>query len=85
MGVHSAVATSLLIISAIGFAGAASAVAAGRVSWSLLLPFAVGGAIAMLVGRKFAQRMAGPLLQRVFSVLIVLVGAAMLIRSFAEV
>jgi hypothetical protein len=82
MGVHSAVATSLLIISAIGFSGAASAIVAGRISWPILLPFAAGGAIAMMAGRSLAHRMAGPSLQRVFSVLIVLVGAAMLVRSF---
>jgi uncharacterized membrane protein YfcA len=82
MGVHSAVATSLLIISAIGFSGAASAVLADRISWPILLPFAAGGAAAMVAGRRIAGRMAGPLLQRVFSALIVLVGIAMLAHSF---
>jgi len=78
MGVHNAVATSLLIISAIGFAGAASAILHGDVNWAILLPFAAGGAVAMLTGRQFARRVAGPTLQRVFSMLIVLVGFAML-------
>jgi uncharacterized membrane protein YfcA len=82
MGVHNAVATSLLIISAIGFAGAASSVLHGNVNWPILLPFAAGGAVAMLTGRRFAHRVAGPTLQRVFSVLIVLVGLSMLFHNF---
>ncbi len=81
MDVHSAVATSLLIITAIGFSGAASAVLAGRISWPVLIPFAAGGAVAMLAGRRFARRLAGPSLQRIFSVLIVLVGISMLAHS----
>ncbi|MGD2168185.1 MAG: sulfite exporter TauE/SafE family protein [Gammaproteobacteria bacterium] len=81
MGVHSAVATSLLIISAIGFSGAAGAVIAGRVSWPILIPFAIGGAAAMFAGRRFADRVSGPSLQRFFSVLILLVGVSMLIKS----
>jgi len=82
IGVHSAVATSLLIITAIGFAGALSAVAAGAIVWPVLLPFAAGGMLAMLAARRFAGRISGPRLQRVFSALIVLVGVAMLIGSY---
>ena len=81
MGVHGAVGTSLLIISAIGFSGAASALMHGAIDWSILLPFAAGGAVAMLAARRLAARLAGPVLQRVFSMLIVLVGAAMAIDS----
>jgi len=79
--VHSAVATSLLIIAAIGFSGALSALVAGVIVWPVLLPFAAGGVIAMFAARRFAARISGPALQRVFSVLIVLVGIAMLIKS----
>jgi uncharacterized membrane protein YfcA len=79
MGVHNAVATSLLIISAIGFSGAASSVLHGDVQWPVLIPFATGGAVAMLAGRQLARRVAGPTLQRVFSVLIVIVGLSMLV------
>ena len=82
MGVHGAVATSLLIITAIGFAGAAGAIAAGQINWPVLLPFATGGALAMFAGRKIARHVSGPVLQLVFSALIVLVGVSMLIRSF---
>jgi uncharacterized membrane protein YfcA len=78
MGVHRAIGTSLLIITAIGFAGAAGALWQGRIDWLVLAPFAVGGAAAMWVGRSLAQRLAGPTLQKIFATLIVLVGAAML-------
>lgn len=81
MGVHSAVATSLLVITAIGFSGASSAVLAGKISWPILLPFAAGGAVSMFAGRKLARRIAGPALQRVFSALIVVVGISMLVHS----
>jgi hypothetical protein len=81
MGVHNAVATSLLVIAMIGFAGAASAVVHGGVNWPILIPFAAGGAVAMLAGRRFAGRIAGPTLQRVFSLLIALVGIAMLVQG----
>lgn len=79
--VHSAVATSLLIIAAIGLSGAVSALVAGTIVWPVLLPFAAGGVLAMLAARRFARHISGARLQRVFSVLIVLVGIAMLISS----
>jgi uncharacterized protein len=78
MGVHRAVASSLLIITCIGFAGAASAIWQGRIDWAVLVPFAAGGALTMLGARRFAARVAGPTLQRMFAGSIVLVGIAML-------
>lgn len=79
MGIHRAIGTSLLIISAIGVSGAATALIQGRIDWGILLPFAAGGVVAMLAARQFAARIAGPVLQRVFSILIILVGIAMVI------
>jgi uncharacterized membrane protein YfcA len=81
MSVYQAVATSLAIISVVGFAGAATAVWQGRVDWSVLAPFAAGGAMMMIATRSFAGRIAGPALQRAFAVSIMLVGAAMLAAS----
>jgi uncharacterized protein len=81
MGVHRAVAASLLIIAAIGTSGAVSAVLHGDIRWSVLLPFAAGGALAMIAGRLLAERLAGPKLQKVFAVAILAVGAGMLIDS----
>jgi uncharacterized membrane protein YfcA len=84
MGVHRAVATSLLIIGVIGTSGAATAIWQGRIDWSVLWPFAAGGALMMIVTRMFAQRLAGPALQRTFAIVIVLVGIAMLAANAIE-
>jgi uncharacterized protein len=82
MGVHRAVATSLLIITAIGFSGALGAILRGRIDWQVFVPFAFGGGAAMLAGRMLAERLAGPMLQKVFATLIVLVGAGMLVDAW---
>jgi uncharacterized membrane protein YfcA len=81
MSVFQGVATSLAIIAAIGFAGAAPALWQGQVDWSVLAPFVAGGAVMMIVTRSFAARIAGPALQRAFAVSIMLVGVAMLASS----
>jgi hypothetical protein len=81
MGVHRAVATSLLIIAAIGSSGAVSALFHRQLDWLVLLPFAAGGAMAMVLGRLLAQRLAGPRLQKVFATAIVCVGLGMLIDA----
>jgi uncharacterized membrane protein YfcA len=81
MGVHRAVATSLLIISAIGSSGAISALLHGGIVWRVLLPFAAGGALAMVGGRLLAERLAGPRLQEVFAIAILGVGVGMLIDA----
>jgi uncharacterized membrane protein YfcA len=77
MGVHRAVATSLVIIALIGLSGAAAAVWQGRIDWAVLTPFAAGGALAMVATRGFAARVAGPKLQQTFAAIIVLVGVSM--------
>lgn len=81
MGVHRAVATSLFIISVIGAAGAATTVWQGRIDWSVIGPFAAGGALMMIATRSIARRVAGPKLQRTFAVCLVLVGLGMLASS----
>jgi uncharacterized membrane protein YfcA len=81
MEVHRAIATSLLIIAAIGSSGAFSAVLHGQLDWSVLAPFAAGGAAGIVAGRLLASRLAGPRLQQIFAVTIVCVGVGMLIDS----
>ena len=80
MGIHRAVATSLVALSAIGFAGAGSAMLSGDFAWGVLLPFVAGGGAGMAVGRAVAARLAGPRLQKLFAVAIVLVAAFMAIK-----
>jgi uncharacterized membrane protein YfcA len=61
----------------IGLSGAATAVWQGRIDWTVLAPFAAGGALAMVATRAFAARVAGPKLQETFAGIIVLVGFGM--------
>jgi len=83
MGIHGAVATSLVVIALSGFTGSLYAVLDGRIAWPVLLPFALGGALGMLAGRYFAARIAGPLLQKLLASAVVLMALAMLIeRAF---
>ena len=78
MGIHRAVATSLLVITLIGLSGLASAVLAGReIDWALTGFFVVGGIIGMFVGRGLARFLAGVTLQVVFS--IAMIGTALFI------
>jgi uncharacterized membrane protein YfcA len=81
MGIHRAVATSLVALSAIGLAGAGSAILQGDLLWPVLLPFVAGGAAGMLLGRTLATRLTGPLLQRIFATGILLVAAFMAINA----
>ena len=81
MGIHGAVATSLVVIAMTGMTGAAYALMQGRIAWVALLPFALGGTCGMLLGRRVAARVAGPVLQKSFSGIIVAVALSMLTRS----
>lgn len=80
MGIHRAVATSLVVITLIGFSGAASALWHGGILWGVLLPFIAGGAIGMTSGQFLAGRLSGATLQKVFACVIVLVGTGMLVH-----
>jgi len=78
INIHSAIATSLLIIAAIGFSGALSAIVAGTIVWPILVPFVAGGVLAMFAARGFAARISGLRLRRGFAVAIVLIAVVML-------
>lgn len=80
MGIHGAVATSLVVIALTGFTGAAYAVWQGKMLWPVLLPFAASGAVGMLTGRRMVARIAGLRLQQAFAGAVVLVALFMLIR-----
>lgn len=69
MGIHRAVATSLLVITLIGLSGTASAALSGReVDWALMGLFVAGGVVGMFSGRLLARFLAGVTLQRVFAI-----------------
>ncbi|MGH8502901.1 MAG: sulfite exporter TauE/SafE family protein [Gammaproteobacteria bacterium] len=79
MGIHRAVATSLLVIALIGAAGVAASWWQGRdVVWALAMLFALGGLAGMSLGRVLAARLAGPALQRLFALSMTIVAALML-------
>ena len=81
MGIHQAVATSLLVIAMIGLAGSSAALVSGReLPWLLCGLFLAGGIIGMISGRLLARKLAGPLLQKAFAGVMVFV--ALLILYF---
>jgi hypothetical protein len=82
MSIHCAVATSLLIITFIGLAGAATALVSGRdLPWKLSILFLLGGVIGMSGGRLLARRIAGPSLQKIFAVVMIIVAVVVLVRG----
>jgi uncharacterized membrane protein YfcA len=74
LGIHRAVAASLMIITAIGLSGSASAFIKGELQWEIIFPFITGSILGMLLGRKIAVRIAGPTLQRIFASAILITG-----------
>lgn len=80
MSIHRAVATSLLVITLISTTGIGASILSDReLPWLTTTLFVIGGIGGMLLGRRFAARLAGPVLQQGFAVTIVLMGSAMLI------
>ena len=74
MGIHRAVATSLMVITLISASGTASYAAAGRsIDWELTALFIAGGLAGMIGGTLVGRRIAGPTLQKTFAAAIVVV------------
>ncbi|WP_423823773.1 sulfite exporter TauE/SafE family protein [Salinisphaera sp. SPP-AMP-43] len=86
MGIHRAVATSLLVITLIGLSGVASAMLAGRqIDAALTTLFIVGGVIGMGGGRLLAQQLAGRTLQTVFAVAMIIISIFMLFERLGPI
>lgn len=84
MGIHRAVATSLVVIPLVGLSGVISAVVAGRhIEPAITALFIVGGAIGMGAGRALARYLAGRSLQLVFALGMVAVAVFMLVSRLA--
>lgn len=78
-----AVATSLLVITIISAAGVVSQVFSGRsVDGWITAWFVLGGLIGMGLGIAVGRRLAGPLLQKLFAGMIVVVAVYMITRDF---
>ncbi|MCP5424594.1 MAG: sulfite exporter TauE/SafE family protein [Gammaproteobacteria bacterium] len=74
-----AVATSLLIIAIISVGGVLSHLLAGQsLNGSMVIGFLGGGLLGMALGMALGRRLAGPLLQRLFAVMMVSVAVFML-------
>ena len=73
-------ATSLAIVALIAAVGVTSAAFMGGMNWSIAIPFAGGAIIGMLLGRLFANHLAGPKLQQGFAVLAICVSIGMIIK-----
>lgn len=79
LGMHAAVATSLMTIALTS--GAATLFSFGQVPWTLSALFAAGAAGGMALGRPLAAKLAGPLLQEGFAVLMGLIALSMLYKA----
>jgi uncharacterized membrane protein YfcA len=84
MGIHRAVATSLLAISLVSASGVASYVASGRpLPLGVTLLFIAGGVAGMWAGTRLGRRLSGPRLQQIFAVAILIVAAFVVMRNLS--
>lgn len=84
MGIHRAVATSLLVIALVSASGLASQLAAGRpLPWALTGLFVAGGVAGMELGTLAGRRLGGPGLQKLFASAMVAVAAFIVLKSIA--
>ena len=85
MGMQRAIGTSLLIVTMVSLSGTTSHLLSGK---GLSLPtaglFTLGSLVGLFVGSWLAQRMAGPMLQRLFAVSIVLVAIYVILQTVAR-
>ncbi len=84
MGIHRAVATSLLAITLISGSGVASYLIAGRsLPLDTVTLFVAGGVAGMWSGTRLGRQISGPLLQKIFAVAMVLIAAYIVARTMA--
>lgn len=77
--IHSAIATSLMVIALTSAGTLAVALWQGHaMPWIVALPFVLGALLGMFAGRRLAPRIAGPGLQQGFAVMMLAVAAGFL-------
>ncbi len=81
LNIRSVQATSLAVMTLVSLSGVASAAVHGSLDWSLVLPFAGGAILALLVGRLLARRLHPKRLQQAFAWFCVAVAVLMLARA----
>jgi len=81
MGIHRAVATSLLVIALVSSSGVASYLVAGRpLPLALTGVFVVGGVVGMELGTLVGRRLGGPRLQKIFAAAMVAVAGFIVLK-----
>lgn len=82
MGMQRAIGTSLLIVTLVSISGTTSHLLAGK-ELSLIKAglFTSGSLVGLFLGSWLAQRLAGPTLQRVFAISIILVASYVILRT----
>jgi uncharacterized membrane protein YfcA len=82
MGIHRAVATSLMVITLVSLSGTGSYVISGRsFDFTMTALFAAGGVLGMILGTLVGRRISGPALQKGFSMAMIAVAALIVIKS----
>jgi uncharacterized membrane protein YfcA len=85
IGIRQAVATSLVIISAVGISGFSSfLLAGGSPGTDVLLQVAGGSVIGMIAGILLSRWISGPVLQRIFALLMLLIAVVTLATNLLE-
>ena len=85
MGMQRAIGTSLLIITLVSLSGTTGHIVAGKeLSLQTAGLFSTGSLAGLFIGGWLAQRMAGPTLQRVFAISIVLVATYVIMRTLNQ-
>lgn len=84
LAIHTAVATSLMVIFLISVSGVTSyVVGGGHVSWAIAGLFALGGVVGMQLGTRLSLKLSGPMLQKVFAIAMVAVAGFVVFKSVA--
>lgn len=82
LSIHSAIATSLMAIALIGAGSVLVHLAmGGSFDWLTALPFVAGSLIGMMLGRRIAPRIVGPLLQQAFALSMLVVAVLVVWRA----
>lgn len=78
---QSVIATSLAVIALVATSALIAATAAGRLDWTLGIPFCAGALAGMLAGRPLSKRLREPLLQASFAAVSAAVALLMVARA----
>lgn len=82
MGMQLAIGTSLLVITLVSVSGTATHLLAGKdLSFATASLFTAGSLVGLFLGSWLSHRLAGPLLQKAFAAMIVVVAIYVIIRN----